>query len=198
MSKTMVLKKGLDIPVSGVADLRLSKTVTPDTVAVRPEGFKGFSPRLLVKEGDRVLCGSPVLSDKANAAILIVSPVSGTVKEIVRGEKRKLLAVLIKADEKQEKPLDLEAGKVADLDAAGVKEKILAGGLWPFIVQRPYGIVADPELSPKAIFVSTFNSAPLAADTAFTLADRIADMQTAIDALAKIAPVHIGHGSSVT
>ena len=192
MSKTMVLKKGLDIPVSGVADLRLSKTVTPDTVAVRPEGFKGFSPRLLVKEGDRVLCGSPVLSDKANAAILIVSPVSGTVKEIVRGEKRKLLAVLIKADEKQEKPLDLGAGKVADLDAAGVKEKILAGGLWPFIVQRPYGIVADPELSPKAIFVSTFNSAPLAADTAFTLADRIADMQTAIDALAKIAPVHIG------
>ena len=195
MSKTTVLKKGLDIPVSGDAGLRLSKTVTPDTIAVRPEGFKGFSPRLLVKEGDRVLCGSPVLADKANPAILIASPVSGVVKEIVRGEKRKLLAVLIDADEKQEPALDLGCKKPGELDADQVKEHILASGLWPFIVQRPYGIVADPAAQPKAIFVSSFNSAPLAADTQFTLGDRTADIQTAVDALAKIAPVHIGLNS---
>ena len=192
MSKTIVLKKGLDIPVAGAAELRLSKTVSPDIVAVQPGGFKGFSPRLLVKEGDRVLCGSPVLADKANPAILVVSPVSGTVKEIVRGEKRKLLAVLVQADGKREQAKGPGAQKPAELDAAQVKEHILASGLWPFIVQRPYGILADSAVTPKAVFVSTFSSAPLAADTEFTLGDRCGDIQAGIDALAKIAPVHIG------
>ena len=192
MSKTIVLKKGLDIPVAGAAELRLSKTVSPDMVAVQPGGFKGFSPRLLVKEGDRVLSGSPVLAHKANPAILVVSPVSGTVKEIVRGEKRKLLAVLVQADGKQEQAKGPGAEKPSELDAAQIKEHILASGLWPFIVQRPYGILADPAVTPKAVFVSAFSSAPLAADTEFTLADCIGDIQTGIDALAKIAPVHIG------
>jgi len=189
MSTNIVLKKGLDLPISGEAELRLSKTVTPDIVAVEPTGLKGFSPRLLVKEGDKVLCGSPVLADKKNAQILLASPVSGTVKQIVRGEKRKLLAVLLQADEKQEY---LKVDVADKLDADKVKETILAGGLWPFLIQRPYGIVADPALTPKAIFVSAFNSAPLAADLEFTLGDRLADIQKAVSALAKIAKVYVG------
>ena len=94
MSQTFVLKRGLNIPVSGEAELRVSKTIAPGIVAVQPTDFKGFLPRLLVKEGDSVLCGSPVMADKKNADILLTSPVSGTVKAIVRGDKRKLLAVL--------------------------------------------------------------------------------------------------------
>ena len=96
MSNNIVLKKGLDIPIEGVAALETIKTVTPDVVAVKPTDFKGFAPRLLVKEGDKVLAGSPVLADKQNPDILLTSPVGGTVQEIVRGEKRKLLAVLVK------------------------------------------------------------------------------------------------------
>ena len=93
MSKTIVLKKGLDIPVSGMAEKRLSKTISSEIVAVQPTDFKGLLPRLLVKEGDSVLAGSPVLSDKKNPDIIVASPVSGVVKEIVRGEKRKLLSL---------------------------------------------------------------------------------------------------------
>ena len=98
MSNIIDLKKGLNIPISGVAALEAKKTIVPDTVAIKPTDFKGFSPRLLVKEGDKVLAGSPVLADKQHQDILLTSPVSGTVQGIVRGEKRKLLAVLVKAD----------------------------------------------------------------------------------------------------
>ena len=188
MSKNIVLKKGLDIPVNGAATVRLSKTVFPDVVAVEPTALKGFTPRLLVKEGDRVLAGSPVMSDKKNAAILLASPVSGTVKGIVRGDKRKLLAVTVEADMVQE----YQKSEPKCGDAAEVKETLLESGLWPFIIQRPYGIVADPAITPKAIFVSAFSTAPLAADTEFTLGDRVADIQTAVNALAKIAKVYIG------
>ena len=190
MSEIIVLKRGLDVPVKGSADLRVSKSMTPATVAVRPDGSKGLLPRLLVKEGDRVLCGSPVIADKKNPEILLTAPVSGTVREIVRGEKRKLLAVLIEADEKQEF-VEFGAKDPAALSAEEVKTALLQSGLWPVLVQRPYGILADPAVAPKGIFVSAFNSAPLAADTEFTLGSQVAFIQKGVDALAKIAPVHV-------
>ncbi len=190
MSEIIVLKRGLDVPVKGSADLRVSKSMTPATVAVRPDGAKGLLPRLLVKEGDRVLCGSPVIADKKNPEILLTAPVSGTVKEIARGEKRKLLAVQIEADERQEF-VEFGAKDPAALSAEEVKTALLQSGLWPVLVQRPYGILADPAVAPKGIFVSAFNSAPLAADTEFTLGSQAAFIQKGIDALAKIAPVHV-------
>lgn len=190
MSNTIVLKKGLDVPVKGVAEKRLSKTIVPGTVAVRPSDFKGLFPRLLVKEGDRVLAGSPVLSDKKNPSILIASPVSGEVCGIARGEKRKLLAVLIKTDDKQEY-LDFGASKAEALDAQEVKDKLLAAGLWPWLVQRPYGIIADPAAQPDGIFVSTWDSAPLAPDTEYCYATQKNAIQAAVSALSKIAPVHV-------
>ena len=186
MSDIIVLKQGLDVPVSGAADLRVSKVMSPKNVAVQPLA-KGLLPRLLVKEGDHVLCGSPVIADKKNPDILLTAPVSGTVKEIVRGEKRKLLAVLIESDGKRE---------CAKIDTADVKKALLASGLWPLLVQRPYGILADPELTPKAIFVSAFNSAPLAADTEFTLGGEFQSVQKGIEALATLAPVHVGVDAS--
>ena len=193
MSNKIVLTKGLDLPVTGEAELRIAKTVSPGTVAVRPSDFKGFIPRLLVREGDSVKCGSPVLSDKNRPAVLAASPVSGTVKAIVRGEKRKLLAVVIESDGKQE-AIDFGAKDPSGLDAEQVKSAILESGLWPFIIQRPYGIIANPADKPKAIFVSAFNTAPLAADNEFTLGDRISDIQKGIDALCKLTDggVHLG------
>ena len=190
MSKTIVLKKGLDLPITGQAEKRLSKTLLSDVVAVQPGDFKGLLPRLLVKEGDKVLAGSAVLSDKKNPDILVTSPVSGTVKEIVRGEKRKLLAVLIQTDPDQQYA-DFGAKSVAALSAQEVKESLLAGGLWPWLVQRPYGILADPAATPKAIFVSAFNTTPGAADADFAFEGEVAAIQTGIDALAKIAEVHV-------
>ncbi|MBR5072622.1 MAG: NADH:ubiquinone reductase (Na(+)-transporting) subunit A, partial [Bacteroidales bacterium] len=183
------MKKGLNIPLAGVPDLAVKRTVTPVTVAVQPSDYKGLNPRLLVREGDKVLAGSPVLADKKNPDVLVTSPVSGTVKEVVRGDKRKLLAVLVDADRDQEY-LDFGAAKDC-LTAEEVKDKLLKSGLWAAFVQRPYGIIADPAATPKAIFVSAFSTAPLAADTEFTLGGETAALQAGVSALAKLAKVHV-------
>lgn len=191
MSKIIVLRAGLNLPVTGQAEMRIAKTVNPATVAVCPDDFPGFTPRLLVREGDTVLCGSPVLADKKRPEILVASPVSGTVKEIVRGEKRKLLAVVVEQDGKRA-ALDFKPQNPAELEPSAIKAALLESGLWPFIIQRPYGIIANPADEPKAVFVSAFDTAPLAANAAFALGDRLPDIQKGIDALARIAKVHIG------
>ncbi len=192
MSKTIVLKKGLDIPVSGMSEKRLSKTVCSEVVAIQPTDFKGLLPRLLVKEGDKVLAGSPVLSDKKNPDIIIAAPVSGTIKEIVRGEKRKLLAVLIQTDAKTES-VDFGKKKVEDLNAEQITKALLEAGLWPFFIQRPYGVIADPTAKPKAIFTSGICSCVNAACPDFAFESEVSDIQVGINALSKLSEggVHI-------
>ena len=128
MSKTIVLKKGLNIPISGEAELNVSKAIAPGLTAVCPTDFKGLLPRLLVKEGDSVLCGSPVIADKKNPDILLCSPVSGVVKELVRGDKRKLLAVLIEADSEQ-KSVDFGKKDPSSMDGNAVRKALLESGL---------------------------------------------------------------------
>ncbi len=137
MSNNIDLKKGLDIPISGATALSVASTVTPDIVAVKPTDIKGLLPRLLVREGDRVLAGSPVFADKKNPDILLTSPVSGTVAQVVRGDKRKLLAVLVKADANQEY-VDFGVKDPAKASSEEVKEALLKSGLWAAFVQRPF------------------------------------------------------------
>ena len=192
MSNNIYLKKGLNIPINGVAAQTTKKVIVPDVVTIKPTDFRGLVPKLLVREGDKVLAGTPVLADKMSQNILFTSPVSGVVAEVVRGEKRKLLEVRIKADAEQEY-VDFGVKRVADMSAEQIKEALLAAGLWPALVQRPYGIVANPEATPKAIFVSAFSTAPLAADLDFTLRDDLTNIQTAINALNKLTKggVHV-------
>ena len=185
MSNNIYLKKGLDLPINGEAAQTTKKVIVPDVVAVKPTDFRGLVPKLLVREGDKVLAGTPVLADKMSQNILFTSPVSGTVAEVVRGEKRKLLEVRIKADADQEY-VDFGVKKVAEMSAEQIKEALLAAGLWPALVQRPYGIVANPEVKPKAIFVSAFSTAPLAPDTEYVLRDEFNHIQTAVNALGKL------------
>ena len=185
MSNNIDLKGGLNIPISGTAVQKTRKTIVPDVIAVKPTDFKGLIPRLLVKEGDKVLAGSPVLADKKNPDILFSSPVSGMVAEIVRGEKRKLLEVRIKADAQQEF-VDFGVHKPAEMQTEDIKALLLKSGLWPSLVQRPYGVLADPAVKPKAIFVSAFTTAPLAAAPEFVFKDEIANIQTGVNALGKL------------
>ena len=196
MSNNIYLKKGLNLPISGEAAQNTKKVLVPDVVAIKPTDFRGLVPKLLVREGDKVLAGTPVLADKMSQNILFASPVSGTVAEVVRGEKRKLLEVRIKADAEQEY-VDFGVKKVSELSAEQIKEALLAAGLWPAINQRPYGIVANPEVKPKAIFVSAFSTAPLAANAEFALAEDVEHIQTAIDALGKLTDggVHLSLNS---
>ena len=196
MSNNIYLKKGLNLPISGAAAQTTKKVIVPDVVAVKPTDFRGLVPKLLVREGDKVLAGTPVLADKMSQNILFASPVSGTVVEVVRGEKRKLLEVRIKADEKQEY-VDYGVKKVSEMSAEQVKSSLLEAGLWPALTQRPYGIIANPATQPKAIFVSAFSTAPLAANAEYALGAEVEHIQTAINALNKLTDggVHLSLNS---
>lgn len=185
MSNIIDLKKGLNIPIEGKAALKTKKAIKPDVIAVKPTDFNGFSPRLLVREGDKVLAGSPVLADKKNPDILLTSPVSGTVESIVRGAKRKLLEIRVKADAEQEYA-KFKTAEISKLNAEDIKKALLESGLWVSLIQRPYGVIADPKIAPKAIFMSAFNTAPLAANTEYALEGQFQHIQTGINALNKL------------
>lgn len=192
MSNNIVLKRGLDIPIKGEAARETVKMIKPDIIAMKPTDFKGLTPRILVREGDRVSAGSPVMADKNCPDILFTSPVSGTVAGVVRGDKRKLLEVRIKVDDEQSY-VDFGVQDAASMSADDVKSLLLRSGLWASLIQRPYGVLADPQVRPRAVFISSFSTAPLAADTDYVLGDCLKDLQAAVNALGKLTDggVHV-------
>ena len=185
MSKTVKLRKGLDIRLIGEADKVLVELPMPKTVSLKPSDFHGLTPKMVVKVGDQVSAGSIIFHDKYNEQVKYVSPASGTVLDVVRGEKRRILEVIIQTSEVQQ--FTENAPKNVDaLSSEEVKETMLANGLWMFVKQRPLDVVANPANTPKAIFISAFDSAPLAADLDFMLHGHGADFQAGINALAKL------------
>ena len=184
MSEQIRLKKGLDIPVAGAASATIAKTVSADVVAIKPTDFRALVPKMVVKEGDRVLAGDPLFVDKNRPQVCFCSPVSGEVEAVVRGEKRKLLAVRVKADGKMEYRRK-KAAVPASMTREKAADRMLAMGLWPMVIQRPYGIVANPDDSPKSIFISAMDTAPLAPDYDFVLQNRFDDVRTGVDVLSK-------------
>lgn len=185
MIKHIQLNKGLDIPVQGAAELRIEKTIIPDVVSVKPVNFRNLTPKLVVREGDAVKAGSILFVDKYHPEVGFASPVSGTVEAVVRGEKRKLLEIRVKAD-KTTDYIKFNAPEPGKATAEEIKKVLLESGLWVALTQRPYGIVANPADEPRAIFVSAFDSAPLAPDYNFTLKDEAANLQVAVDVLNKL------------
>ena len=185
------IKKGLDIMLEGAAEQQLAVCPLAETYAVKPADFNGIVPKLAVKEGCSVKAGDPLFVDKATEKIAVVSPVSGTVKAIERGERRKLLCICIESDGKQ----DYKSFNAPDLEKASGEEVhalMLEAGMAAFLRQRPYDVIADPEQKPKSIFVSAFSTMPLAADFSFVAKGREGDFKTGIAALSRIAPVYVG------
>ncbi|MBQ7773995.1 MAG: Na(+)-translocating NADH-quinone reductase subunit A [Bacteroidales bacterium] len=193
MIKHIQLNKGLDIPVQGAAELRIEKTIIPDVVSVKPVNFRSLTPKLVVREGDAVKAGSILFVDKYHPEVGFASPVSGTVEAVVRGEKRKLLEIRVKADNTTDY-IKFNAPEPGKATAGEIKKVLLESGLWVALTQRPYGIVANPADEPRAIFVSAFDSAPLAPDYNFTLKDEAANLQVAVDVLGKLTKggVYVG------
>ena len=176
MPDTITIRKGLDLPISGTAELRLTDARSITTYAVKPTDFVGLTPRLLVKEGEAVHLGDALFCDKRDERIRFTSPVDGRVKAIVRGEKRKLLEVVVEADYKSAYSAgsDCKSSPTQELPKTSeeIKAAMLRWGLWPMLRQRPFGTIANPDDKPKAIFVSAFDSAPLAPDYDFVMQGR--------------------------
>lgn len=161
MSRKLTIRKGLDIKMAGgLTDLKAVDAPRSASNAVIPDDFNGFVPKPAVKEGDRVKAGDPLLFDKRDSELKLVSPVSGTVEAIVRGERRKILRVVVTpdADGASERAV-FQRGE----DEASVRRQLKNSGLWAMMRQRPYDIVPNPESVPRDIFVTAIDSAPLAA-----------------------------------
>lgn len=185
MSKIIQIKKGFDIQLIGQSELVYDQKELPQQFALKPPCFHGVRPKLIVKEGAPVKAGSPLFFDKDNDQVLFTSPVSGIVDEIVRGEKRAILEVRITSDGKNE----FEQFKQADpkdLSREEIIDNLLKSGVWPLIRQRPFARIAKPADKPKAIYISAFDSAPLAPDNNFILEGQAEVFQTGIDALKKL------------
>jgi len=197
MSKDILIKKGLDIKLKGQAEKVLERATLINFYTLRPEDFHGLTPKLTLKVGSTVKACEPVFYDKNNESIQFVSPVSGEILEINRGEKRRVVSVKIQADKAQiYKEFSTINPDVADAEA--IKARLLESGCWAFIKQRPYDVIANPNKTPKSIFISGYATAPLAADLDFTLKGKENELQAALTALAKLTSgqVHVGIGKS--
>ncbi|WP_392348610.1 Na(+)-translocating NADH-quinone reductase subunit A [uncultured Polaribacter sp.] len=199
MSKDIRIKKGLDIKLVGVAEKNTTKSSQSSVYAVKPEDFHGITPKLVAKEGADVKAGDTLFYSKSDERILFPSPVSGKVTEVIRGARRKVLALKIAADTTQVYK-DFGTKDADAMSAEEVKNHLLASGCWPFVKQRPYDVVANPNQAPKAIFISAYASAPLAADLEYTLAGKEAELQAAITAVSKLTEglVHVSVGANTT
>lgn len=196
MSKDIRIKKGLNINLVGAAEQTTSKAVLSNVYALNLNDFHGITPKMLVKEGAEIKAGEPLFYNKNIEEMKFVSPVSGEVVEIVRGARRRILTIKILADKEQmfhtSKTIDFNAVEGEDL-----KSSLLASGCWAFIKQRPYDVIANPDATPKAIFISGCTTAPLAADADYVLEGKEAELQAAITALGKMTPgkVHVSVGN---
>jgi Na+-transporting NADH:ubiquinone oxidoreductase subunit A len=196
MSKDIRIKKGLNIKLVGESEKATENAIISNTYAIRPEDFHSIIPKLVAKEGAHVKAGETLFYNKDNEAMKFVSPVSGEVTEVQRGPRRRIDAIKITADKEQ---THTDHGKFdLSADAAKVKAHLLASGCWAFIKQRPYDVVAKADKTPKAVFISGYASAPLAADLDYTLSGKEAELQAAVTALSKLTDggVHVSVGSS--
>ena len=200
MANVIKIKKGLDINLKGKASEVMLSSGKSASYAIVPDYYSGILPKVVAKVGDKVKAGSVLMVDKNRPEIKFVSPVSGEVAAVNRGEKRKVLSIVVTPDAQNEYE-DFGKKSVSSLNADQVKETLLNAGMWPFIKQRPYDIVASPAETARDIFVTAFNSAPLAPNFDFIVKGQEADLQAGLDALSKLTngKVYVGvkAGSSV-
>jgi len=195
MSKDIRIKKGLDIKLVGGAEKNTTDISMSSVYAIKPDDFHGIIPKIIAKEGTEVKAGEALFYSKSDERILFPSPVSGKVVEIVRGARRKVLTIKIAAQGTQTYA-DFGSKDAAKMTEEEVKNHLFSSGCWPFIKQRPYDVVANPNQAPKSIFISGYASAPLAADLDYVLAGKEEELQTAITAISKLTEgkVHVSVG----
>jgi Na+-transporting NADH:ubiquinone oxidoreductase subunit A len=196
MASVIKLRKGLNINLTGNPQPNVVSCKEDEKFALVPDDFNGITPKVLVKAGETVQAGDAIMTDKFHPEIKFVSPVNGTVEAVNRGERRKVLSIVIKKDSSTGTPKQLPT-LAAHASAEEIKTAWLNNGVWPFIKQRPYNVVANPEVSPRDIFVSAFDSAPLAPDFNFVVKGEEAAFQQGISALAKLTNGKVYVGAKV-
>ena len=185
MSVDIKIRKGFNLNLNGEANKILSESELSNTYALKPTDFFFLKPKLLVREGDKVKKGTPLFFSKDNPRIHFVSPVSGEILAISRGEKRKVLEVVISSDNNNDS-VKFKTTNFKNFSADEIKEILLKSGTWPFILQRPYGIIAHPEDKPKAIYISAYSTLPLDVDFDFILKNKKDNFQLGLSMLSRL------------
>jgi Na+-transporting NADH:ubiquinone oxidoreductase subunit A len=193
MANVIKLRKGLDINLQGKAEEKKIQLKSNGKYALVPDDFEGVTPKVVVKEGDKVKAGDALFVNKQYPEVKFASPVSGTVSAVVRGERRKVLCVQVDADSQQEFT-DFGKKDVGTLTGEQVINALLEAGIFGYINQLPYAVSTNPSVQPKAIFVSALRDKPLAADFEFEVQGQEQDFQTGLTALSKIAKTYLGVG----
>lgn len=194
MANVFRLRKGLNVNLVGRAKEQTVPLKLSGVYSLVPDDFVGLTPKVAVREGSHVLAGEALFVDKGCPDVGFSSPVSGTVQAILRGERRKVLCVKVKADEHQES-VDFGVKDMSQIDGAGVKDALLKAGLFGYIQQLPYAVATRPDTTPKAIFVSALRDKPLQGDFEYELKGQEKDFQTGLTALSKMAKVYLGVGA---
>ncbi len=191
MHRVVKISKGLNINLKGAPVAEMTSVDAAKLYALMPADFTRVTPKVVVKPEDEVKAGDPLFFDKENPQLQFVSPVSGKVVAVNRGERRRVLSVVVESDGKFES-VEYKAKDVFSLSAEEIKADLLKAGLFAFMRQRPYDVIAMPGDTPRAIYVSAFDSKPLAVNFEIALKGNEEDFQTGLDALSRIAPVHLG------
>jgi Na+-transporting NADH:ubiquinone oxidoreductase subunit A len=197
MANVIKLRKGLDINLKGKAGNETISSLKSGEYALVPDSFHGVTPKVVVHEGDTVKAGEALFVSKKYPEVRFASPVSGIVEAVVRGERRKVLYVKVKADEEQQY-VDFGSKDVATLNAEEVRQALLEAGIFGYINQLPYAVSTTPDTSPKAIFVSAIRDMPLASDFEVELKGNENEFQTGLTALSKIQKTYLGIGADQT
>jgi Na+-transporting NADH:ubiquinone oxidoreductase subunit A len=185
MLNDIKIKNGLTIKLKGAAENILKKAALPESVSLNPSDFHLIIPKMALKVGEKVSQGSVVFFSKKDERIKFCSPVDGTIKDIVRGAKRKIIEIIIDV-EKNQNLISPNPQVFADLNTDQIKTILLESGCWPFVKQRPYDVIANPSDNPKSIFISGFNSAPISADLQIILDDQKEEFKEGINVLSKL------------
>lgn len=192
------IRKGLDLPISGVPEQHVTTGASIHHVAIVGDDYVGMRPAMLVQEGDRVIKGQGLFEDKKNPGVMFTAPASGTVVAIHRGERRVLQSVVIQieGDEKREFAR-FDAADLATLSHDAVQTQLLESGLWTALRTRPYSKTPVPGTVPAAIFVTAIDTNPLSADPQpLILAERNA-FDAGLTVLTRLTPgkVHVCQAS---
>ena len=190
MANVIKLRKGLDISLKGKPSQEWLKVKDPGFYSLVPDDFTGVTPKVVVKEQEYVMAGGPLFIDKNHPELKFVSPVSGVVTSVERGARRKVLNIVVEAAAEQDYE-EFGTMNPAQMTGEEVKQALLNAGLFAFVRQRPYDVIADPTVQPKAIFVSAFDSSPLAPDFEFVLKGEEKNFQTGLTALSKMAKTYL-------
>lgn len=197
MANVIKLRKGLDINLKGKAAKQKFSVKAAAQYALVPDDFVGMTPKVVVREGDKVKAGDALFVNKKQTDVKFASPVSGVVQAVVRGDRRKVLRVVVEAD-KDQQYVDFGQKQVALLDGDAVVKTLLEAGLFGYINQLPYAVSTTPDQKPRAVFVSALRDMPLAGDFEYELQGNEEDFQTGLTALSKVAPVYLGIGAKQT